>query len=166
MQAIIEIPQGSSNKYEIDPATGHIRLDRVLYSATHYPGNYGFIPGSWGEDEDPLDVLVIASTSIHPGVEVDVRVVGALMMADEHGPDAKIVGVAHADPRWSHVKGLEDIGDHRLLEIRHFFATYKELQGLSVTMGDYEGMATASRLVREALDRYQTRPTGGGDVNE
>ena len=155
MQAIIEIPQGSPNKYEVNPVTGRIRLDRVLYSAIHYPINYGFIPNSWGEDNDPLDVLVLASTSIHPGVEVDVRVLGALLMVDEHGPDAKIVGVADADPRWGHATILEDVGDHRLREIRHFFSTYKELQGLPVTMGDYAGIDTAYQLVGAAFERYQ-----------
>ena len=166
VKAIIEIPQGSANKYEVNPVTGQIRLDRVLYSATYYPVNYGFIPASWGEDNDPLDILVLASTSIHPGVEVDVRVIGTLLMTDEHGPDAKIVGVADADPRWGHVTVLDDVGVHRLREIRHFFSTYKELQGLPVTMGDYEGMDTAQRLIGEAFQRYQNRQAERGELDD
>ncbi len=157
VQATIEIPQGSQNKYEFDVKTGSIRLDRVLYSAMHYPVNYGFIPETWGEDDDPLDVLVFGSTAIHPGVVVRVRIVGALLMADEHGPDAKLVGIVDADPRYAHIQVLEDLGAHRLREVRHFFAEYKVLQGLTVTLGNYQDVATAARILDEARQRYQQR---------
>ncbi len=155
--AIIEIPQGSQNKYEYDNETGSMRLDRVLYSAMHYPVNYGFIPDTWGEDQDPLDVLVFGSTAIHPGVEVSVRILGALLMQDEHGPDAKLVGVVDADPRYAYVKVLEELGLHRLREVRQFFSEYKTLQGLRVTVGNYQDLDTATRLLDDARKRYQKR---------
>jgi inorganic pyrophosphatase len=155
VRAIVEIPQGSQNKYEYDVKTGRLRLDRVLYPSMHYPVNYGFLPDTWGEDNDPLDVLIFGSFGIHPGVEVAVRVVGALVMQDEHGPDAKLVGVLDADPRYAQVKALHDLESHRLREIRHFFAEYKRLQGLPVTVGDYQDLAAATQLIVEGRERYQ-----------
>lgn len=157
VQVIIEIPQGSQNKYEYDVATGTMRLDRVLYSAMHYPVNYGFVPDTWAEDNDPLDVLVFGSTAIHPGVDVNVRVLGTLWMEDEHGPDTKLVGVVDADPRYAHIKQVDDLGAHRLVEVRHFFQEYKKLQGLTATLGDYHNKDTAEQVLTDARIRYQQR---------
>ncbi len=155
VQTVIEIPQGSQNKYEYNQATGLTRLDRVLYAAMHYPVNYGFIPETWTEDDDPLDVLVFGSTAIHPLVEVDVRVIGALLMKDEHGPDAKVVGVVDRDPRYNHISAVDDLGTHRLREVRHFFAKYKNLQGLTTVVGNYQNVNTAVDLITAARQRYR-----------
>ena len=160
VRAIIEIPQGSQNKYEMDVKTGAVRLDRVLYGSMHYPANYGFVPDTWGTDNDPLDIVVYGSTAIHPGVDVPVRVVGALMMQDEHGLDAKLIGVIDVDPRMDGISILEDLGPHRLKELRHFFQEYKTLQGLSVTLGNYQDVVMAERLWRESVDRWHARQEG------
>lgn len=157
VQAVVEIPQGSQNKYEYDTTTKRIRLDRVLYGAMHYPVNYGFIPGTWGEDHDPLDILIMCSTSIHPGIHVAVRVLGSLEMYDEHGPDTKVVGVADCDARFDQVQRLDDLGPHRLREMTHFFSEYKQLQNLSVRMGDYHDEASAIQSIKAAQQRYQQR---------
>ena len=152
--AIVEIPLGSANKYEYDPVHGCIRLDRVLFSAAHYPVNYGFIPGTWAQDNDPLDVLIMGSTSIHPGVEVEVRVLGALLMEDEHGPDAKVMGVVDRDPRCAEIRVLQDLGAHRLQEIQHFFREYKTLQGIKTTVGGYHPETVAIDLIHQSRDRF------------
>ncbi len=157
VRAIIEIPQGSQNKYEVDVRTGAIRLDRVLYGAMHYPANYGFLPETWGKDNDPLDIVVYGSTAIDPGVEVSVRVLGALMMQDEHGPDAKLIGVVDVDPRMSEITTLDGLGRHRLKELRHFFQEYKALQGLPVTLGNYQDVSVAEREWRQSMERWQVR---------
>lgn len=162
VRAIIEIPQGSQNKYEFDNETGALRLDRVLYSSLHYPANYGFIPDTWGEDHDPLDVLVFGSTAIHPGVEAAVRILGALLMEDEHGPDAKLVGVVDADPRYAHTKTLEDLGPHRLREVRQFFSEYKRLQDVTVTIGNYQDYEMATEYLVEGRKRYHERQAERG----
>jgi len=159
---IIEIPEGSSNKYEYDVETGRMRLDRVLFSAMHYPVNYGFIPETWAEDNDPLDVLIVGSGAIDPGVQVEVRVLGALLMEDEHGPDAKIIGVVHRDPRFDHIVELGGLGDHRLREIQHFFQEYKTLQGITTQVGSYQGEATAAQLLEQSRERFLARPRQGG----
>ena len=162
---IIEIPQGSQNKYEYDVTTGKIRLDRVLHPAMHYPANYGFIPETWAEDNDPLDVLVVGSTAIAPGIEVTVRVIGALWMADEHGPDAKIVGVVDSDPRFNQTKTMADFGNHRLREIRHFFHEYKTLQGIVTTVGNFQDQDVAVTLIQQRQQRFFTRISPGGDTH-
>ncbi len=164
VKAIIEIPQGSQNKYEYDVATGKIHLDRVLYTSMHYPVNYGFIPKTWAEDNDPLDVLVFGSTPIDPGIEVAVRVIGAFLMEDEHGPDAKIIGVVNVDPRFQHIKQVEDLGNHRLREIRHFFQEYKTLQGIVTTVGDFQDEDAAIELIQRCENRFSTLPAQGGET--
>ncbi len=163
VRTIIEIPQGSQNKYEYDMATGTMRLDRVLHGAMHYPVNYGFIPKTWAEDQDPLDILVFGSTALLPGIEVAVRVVGALWMEDEHGIDHKIVGVVDTDPRFGHVRRAEDLGPHRLHEIRHFFQEYKALQGLLTKVGNFHDASTAENLINECRDRFNETMRGGGN---
>lgn len=162
VRAVIEIPQGSQNKYECDPSTGRIRLDRVLYSAMHYPANYGFIPDTWADDNDPLDVLIFASTRLDPGVDVAIRVIGAFFMADEHGPDTKILGVVEADPRFQHVETVSDLGSHRLLEVRHFFQEYKALQGIVTTVGDFHECSVAVEVIERAQNSFIARQHTGG----
>ncbi len=163
VDAIIEIPEGSANKYEWDIRTQRIRLDRVLWSSMHYPINYGLIPDTWADDEDPLDVLVFSSQPLYPGVQVAVRLVGSLTMTDEHGPDDKLVAVVHADPRWAHVTRTADIPPHRLKEIHQFFEEYKVLQGIPTTVGDWNGELVATNLLRRCQTQYQQRLTASQD---
>ena len=126
--AVIEIEKGSKNKYEMDKETGALRLDRILYTSTHYPANYGFIPRSYGDDGDPLDVLVLLDHAIYPGVVVNVRPVAVLKMSDEAGGDDKLVAVLSKDPRWAHIQDITDIPEFTRKEIEHFFEHYKDLE--------------------------------------
>jgi inorganic pyrophosphatase len=136
IHAVVEIPSGSSNKYEYDTSLGVFRLDRVLYSAVHYPAEYGFIPGTRAEDGDPLDVLILISRPTFPGCVLAVRPIGMLNMVDNKGKDDKILAVAERDPRYQRVEDLADVEPHILKEIEHFFNVYKSLEGeLSLTFG-------------------------------
>jgi inorganic pyrophosphatase len=141
---VVEIPRGSRNKYEMDHRTGVIRLDRRLFSATFYPADYGFIPETLGEDGDPLDALVLLDDPTFPGCWVSCRPVGVFWMEDDKGPDAKIICVPAGDPRWDHVKEIEDVPDMMRAEIEHFFDVYKTLEPdkHSNTRG-YEGTVAA-----------------------
>ncbi|MBC7223264.1 MAG: inorganic diphosphatase [Anaerolineae bacterium] len=150
VEAVVEIPRGSRNKYELDPETGAVRLDRVLFSSVHYPTDCGFIPGAHAADGDPLDVLIIAEEPTFPGCRVQVRPIGVLLMRDEKGIDEKILGVPVADPRF---EGIQDIGDlqrHWLVEIENFFDTYKLLEGKETHV---EGWRDATEA-RRVLARY------------
>lgn len=129
--AIIEIPQGSVNKYEFDQKTKRFRLDRVLYSPIHYPADYGFIPGTLAGDGDPLDILVLISHPTFPGCEIPARIIGGLVMADEKGDDQKILSVAAVDPRFKDIDCLAKVPAHTLKEIEYFFSIYKDLEGKS-----------------------------------
>lgn len=154
VSAVIEIPTGSQNKYEMDHKTGRIRLDRVLYSPFHYPADYGFVPDTLAEDGDPLDIIVLISQPTFPGCEVQARIVGILEMEDEHGVDDKLFAVAHDDPRYDGAERLEDLPAHILKEIVHFFATYKELQGLTTTVGHWQDQSHAVAVLEKARARY------------
>src|SRR5262249_17926609 len=123
VDAIVEIPRGSRNKYECNPATGSIRLDRVLFSSMHYPGDYGFIPGTRCGDGDPLDVLILVEEPTFPGCRVRIRPIGVLRMQDEKETDEKILGVPVADPRFAEVADLGDLPQHWLAEVENFFET-------------------------------------------
>lgn len=155
VDAIIEISQGSRSKYELDKKTGRLRLDRVLHSSVHYPADYGFIPETLSLDGDALDVLVLAHEPSLPASIQEVRPIGVLLMADEHGPDEKILAVPVGDPRFAEVRSLEDVGSHWRLEIATFFDTYKRLEaaGDAVVQG-WEGTEEAVRVVREAQERW------------
>jgi inorganic pyrophosphatase len=128
VEAFIEIPRGSRNKYELDEKTGRIMLDRVLYSSVHYPADYGFIPETLAGDGDPLDILVMVQEPTFPGCIIPARPVGGLDMEDEKGSDFKIVAVPIGDPRYAHIVELTDMGDHWAKEIATFFETYKWLE--------------------------------------
>lgn len=128
VDAFIEIPQGSRNKYEYDEATGRFRLDRVLYSSVHYPTDYGFIPDTLAPDGDHLDILVVVHQPTFPGCMVQARPIGGLDMVDEKGSDFKVLAVPTGDPRFEHVHTLEALAPHTLREIEAFFATYKLLE--------------------------------------
>jgi inorganic pyrophosphatase len=151
---VVEVPRGSRNKYEMDHATGRLRLDRMLFTSTQYPADYGFLPESLAEDSDPLDVLVLVEEPTFPGCVVDARPVGVFWMSDEHGPDAKILAVPAADPRWAHVNDLADVPDHLLDEIHHFFDTYKALEpGKQTETAGWGDRRAAEQVVREACTR-------------
>ena len=128
IEVVVEIPQGSRNKYEMDHDTGRIRLDRMLFTSTRYPLDYGFIPDTLAEDGDPLDVLVMLDEPTFPGCLVTARPVGVFWMSDEHGPDAKILTVPAHDPRYAASRDLADVPEHLTAEIGHFFDIYKELE--------------------------------------
>ncbi len=151
---IVEIPKNSSNKYEYDPKLGVFRLDRALYSPMHYPGDYGFIPGTLAGDDDPLDILTLTDEPAFPGVLMSVRPVGVLQMVDEEEPDEKILSVPSRNPRFDQVRTIEDIFPHNLREIEHFFNIYKELEGKQTEMRGWGSAEKARTMIVEARDRY------------
>ncbi len=154
VRAIVEIPRNSSNKYEYDGALGVFRLDRALYSPLHYPGDYGFIPGTLAEDGDPLDVLTLVDEPSHPGVLIYVRPVGLLGMMDQSEPDQKILAVPNANPRFNQIRAIEQVFPHNLREIEHFFAIYKELEEKRTEMQGWRGPDEAKEVIRAARKRY------------
>jgi inorganic pyrophosphatase len=155
--AVIEIPQGSRNKYELDKESGLFRLDRVLYSAVHYPGDYGLIPRTLHEDNDPLDVLVMIKEPTFTGCLVDVRPVGVLKMLDKGEPDDKILAVPCDDPQHGEYFDIADLPGHYLREIEHFFAIYKDLEGKRVEIVGWEKSEVAMRVIDESIARYAER---------
>jgi inorganic pyrophosphatase len=155
IDVVVEIPRGSRNKYEMDKALGVIRLDRRLFSATVYPADYGYIPETLGEDGDPLDALVLLDEPTFPGCWITARPVGVFWMADDKGPDAKIICVPAGDPRWTHVQEIEDVQDLLRAEIEHFFDVYKTLEpGKHSNTRGFEGTDAAWREIDAALERY------------
>jgi inorganic pyrophosphatase len=153
--AFIEIPQGSRNKYEYDPASGRFRLDRVLFHAIHYPADYGFVLDTLAVDGDPLDILVIVQEPTFPGCLVPARPVGGLDMTDEKGKDFKVLAVPVGDPRFDHVHELADLGEHWPKEIEAFFATYKLLEPKWSEVQGWRSAADAWRVIRECQARYR-----------
>ncbi len=154
---IIEINKGSKNKYEVDKATGMIALDRVLHTSQDYPFDYGFVPQTLWDDGDPLDVVVLTTYPLFPGVLVKVRPVAVLTMIDGGDSDAKIIAVPEEDPRWANVKDLADINPHTLKEIDHFFLTYKKLQHKEVTTHGYQDAAQAKADFEKSRAQYQAK---------
>ncbi len=151
VNAVIEIPTGSSNKYEFDEEMKVFKLDRVLYSAVHYPADYGFIPSTHADDEDPLDILVLISRPTFPGCVVEARPIGMLEMKDDKGVDEKVLAVADRDPRFSDFNDLKDVAPHLLKEIEHFFNVYKDLEGrMSATYG-WSGKKVAYERIQKYL---------------
>ncbi len=152
--AVIEIPQGARNKYELDKDSGLFRLDRVLYSAVHYPGDYGLIPRTLHEDGDPLDVLVMIKEPTFVGCLIDVRPVGVLKMLDKGEPDDKILAVPCDDPAHGEYFDIADLPQHYLREIEHFFQIYKDLEGKRVEIIGWEKSESAMRVIDESIVRY------------
>ena len=151
VDVVIEIPQGSRNKYEMDHTTGRIRLDRMLFTSTVYPLDYGYIDNTLAEDGDPLDALVWLDEPTFPGCLVTVRPVAVFWMTDEKGPDAKVLTVPAADPRRGGVRDLADVPPYLTAEIGHFFDIYKELEpGKSADVRGWMDRAEAERLIKEA----------------
>jgi inorganic pyrophosphatase len=160
VEATIEIPRGSRNKYEYDHDRGVFRLDRVLYSSVHYPTDYGFLAGTLSGDGDPLDVLVIVEEPTFTGCRLRMRPIGTLMMFDEKGSDEKILGVPVDDPRFISIQRLPDLAEHWKLEIANFFRTYKELQGVQTEVRDWHGTEDAWRVIEESVRRYEEQHGG------
>ncbi|MGO8951114.1 MAG: inorganic diphosphatase [Ktedonobacterales bacterium] len=157
VEATIEIPRGSRNKYEYDHQRGIFRLDRVLYSSMHYPTDYGFIDGTLSEDGDPLDVLVAVEEPTFPGCHVRVRPIAALWMSDEKGIDEKLLAVPVDDPRFKEITDLPHLPEHWPLEIAAFFRTYKDLQGEQTDVRDWMGMDEAWRLIEACRQRFEAQ---------
>ena len=152
---MVEIPKGSRNKYEMDHVSGALWLDRLLFTATMYPTDYGFIASTLAEDGDPLDALVLLDEPTFPGCHIHVRPIGVMRMLDEQGVDAKVLCVPSTDPRWEHVSDIGDVARYLLDEITHFFEVYKVLEPTKhTTPGDWEGSAAAEAVVQEAQARY------------
>jgi inorganic pyrophosphatase len=154
----IEIPKGTRNKYEVDHLTGRIKLDRMLFTATRYPSDYGFIDGTLGEDGDPLDALVLLDEPTFPGCLVRCRAIGMFHMRDEAGGDDKIMCIPNGDPRLEHLQDLDDIGEFHRLEIQHFFETYKDLEpGKSVEGAHWAGRKEAEAEIVRSFERLKTQ---------
>jgi len=154
MPALIEIPRGSRLKYEVDKPTGLLRLDRALYSAVHYPANYGFIPRTHGEDGDPLDILVLMQEPVEPLTIVRARALGGLRMVDDKGGDDKIVAVCIDDPAVAHYVEIAELPPHVMRELDRFFRDYKQLEGKLSEVGDMYGKAEAFKVIQRARDAY------------
>lgn len=153
--AIIEIPKGSTNKYELDKETGLLRLDRVLYSAVYYPADYGFIPRTFCDDGDPLDVLVLGQEPVFPLTIVEARAIGVMRMRDEKGVDDKIVAISVRDPAYSDYRDKAELPGHVMRMVRRFFEDYKVLEHKQVIVEDMLGVTDAVRIIGEALDLYR-----------
>ncbi len=154
VEAIIEIPLKTKNKFEIDKKTNRIKLDRVLYSAMTYPAEYGYIENTLAKDGDPLDILVISSEPTFPGCVVPARVIGYLSVVDNGREDYKLISVVDVDPRYNEVKNLSDLSTFTLDEIKNFFQNYKTLQNIKVEVFDYHNLDDALRLIEECRKRY------------
>ncbi len=156
---VIEIPKGQRNKYEMDHATGRIRLDRMLFTSTRYPADYGFVEGTLGEDGDPLDALVILEEPTFPGCLIHSRAIGMFRMRDEKGGDDKVLCVPATDPRMRHLRDIQDVSEFDRLEIQHFFEVYKAIEpGKSVEGATWAGRAAAEAEIEKSRER--ARQTG------
>ena len=155
LNCVIEVPSGSKNKYELDKTTGLLRLDRVLYSAVHYPANYGFVPRTYCEDGDPLDVLVLGQEPVVPLCVMRARAIGVLSMSDDMGRDDKIIAVHVDDPEYEHYRDIAELPPHRLKELERFFLDYKVLENKVVNIDDLRGHARAEETIRGAVRLYR-----------
>jgi len=154
---MIEIPKGSRNKYEYDKEKRVLRFDRMLFSAVHYPSDYGFIPDTVAQDGDPLDALVLVWEPTFPGCLIEARPVGLFKMWDEKGPDEKILCVPVSDPLWNYIESLADVPPHLLKEIAHFFAIYKDLEEKKTGVEGWEDRDAAVKVIRESEHRYRNQ---------
>lgn len=153
--AVIEIPQGSRAKYEIDKESGLLKLDRVIYSSFYYPCNYGFIPRTYGDDKDPLDILVITSMPVQALCLMDAKVIGVMRMIDSGDADDKIIAVAANDPSVNYYNNIEQLPRHFFDELRHFFEEYKRLENKSVVVNEFQDKATALQIIEAGIKSYE-----------
>jgi inorganic pyrophosphatase len=155
VNGLIEIPQGSRAKYEIDKETGLLKLDRVVYSSFHYPINYGFIPQTLGQDHDPLDILVMCSESIQPLCLVEATVIGNMQMIDNGEKDDKIIAVATKDPTVNHITNIDELPKHFIAVLKNYFEQYKALENKVVLIDDFQDKEGAYKVIEEAVDLYK-----------
>ncbi len=155
VNAVIEIPQGSRAKYEIDKPSGLLKLDRVIYSSFYYPVNYGFIPQTYGGDKDPLDILVITSLAVQPLTIMQAKIIGVMQMVDSGDADDKIIAVAANDPSVNHYNNIEELQKHFFDELRHFFEEYKKLENKTVIVEEFGDKTTALKIIAEAIEFYK-----------
>jgi inorganic pyrophosphatase len=161
---LIEIPRGSRNKYEYDFDLKRIRFDRMLFSSMMYPADYGFIPRTLALDGDPLDVLILINEPTFPGCVIEVKPIGVFHMADDKGPDEKIICVPVSDPIWNSLNDLSDINKHLLKEIEHFFQVYKDLENKIVDVGGWGNLEEALFIIEECTKRYNDIPNKPADL--
>ena len=154
---VIEVPRGNKNKYELDKATGLLKVDRVLYSAVHYPANYGFVPRTYAEDDDPIDVLVLGQEPVVPLALVQARAIGGFRMRDEHGEDVKLIAVHVNDPAVSDYQSIDELPKHVVAEMMRFFEDYKILEGKAVEVGARLDILEARQALRGAVERYRAQ---------
>lgn len=155
--AVIEVPKMSRNKYEYDKDIGVLRLDRVLYSSLHYPGDYGFIPRSYFDDGDPLDILIMMNEATFPGCVVEARPIGMFKMIDKGEPDYKILAVPTRNPNFDDFEDLADIPTHFPIEVEHFFMTYKQLEGVKVENTGWANAEEAKKTIMRSFDLYDQK---------
>ena len=155
VNAVIEISRGGTVKYELDKPTGMLRMDRVLYSAVHFPANYGFIPQSLGEDHDPLDILVLCQFAVHPMTLIEARPIGVMTMVDAGRNDHKIIAVAVEDPEYNTYRAIDQLPEHRLRTITRFFRDYKTLEKAKVDVQEVNPSEQACEVIDQAIDRYR-----------
>ncbi len=160
--AVVEVPKGSRNKYEYSKTAGVIKLDRVLYSPLHYPGDYGFIPQSYFDDGDPMDILVMMNAPTFPGCVIEARPLGMFKMIDKGEPDYKVLAVPSTDPNFDDYRDLDDVPKHFPREVEHFFMVYKQLQGTEVQNEGWVGQAEAKQAIAASMKLYTKTfpPTG------
>lgn len=152
--AVVEIKKGSKKKYELDKETGLLILDRILYTSTHYPANYGFIPRTLADDGDPLDVLVLTTEDIDPMTLVKCYPIGVMVMMDSGKKDEKIIAIPYDDPTYNTYKDITDLPKHIFEEMRHFFQTYKELEGKTTAVDEVQGRDEAIKIIEESIKNY------------
>ena len=152
--AVIEIPKGSKKKYELDKETGYLKLDRILYTSTHYPANYGFIPRTYGDDQDPLDVLLLCSEEIEPMTLVRCYPIGVITMVDNGRNDEKIIAIPFSAPNYNNYKSVYDLPKHKFDEMMHFFSVYKQLEEKETVVNELAGPEVAKSVVEDAIHHY------------
>ena len=157
VNAMIEIPQGSRTKYEIDKETGLLKLDRVIYSSFHYPVNYGFIPQTLGHDNDPLDILVLCSQSIQSLCLVEATIIGNMQMIDSGERDDKIIAVATKDPSVNHITSINELPKHFISELKNYFEQYKVLENKQVQIEEFQTKEVAYQIIKEAIEFYKQK---------
>ena len=154
---VVEIPKGSKAKYELDKETGFLMLDRILYTSTHYPANYGFIPRTYGDDNDPLDVLVLCSEPIDPMTLVETYPIGVITMIDNGHSDEKIIAIPLQDPNYNMYRDIGALPLHVFEEMRHFFTVYKALENKETAVHEVQGREAALAIIQQCIDRYQEK---------
>ena len=154
---LIEIPKGSKCKYELDKYTGLLRLDRILYTSTHYPANYGFIPRTYADDGDPLDVLVICAETIYPMTLMRVYPIGVMRMVDSDAQDDKIIAIPFSDPNYNSITSIDELPPHIFDEMMHFFSVYKQLESKTTAVKTLFGRDVAEKIIQDAIDAYNQK---------